>query len=449
MNEADATLASIEAAVNSAAALKADLLVLPECAYPAYLLGSAESYRSGGHLSGVAFVEWLCAQAARHAMHIISGFIEETKDSLYNAAVLIDAGGQEVGRSRKCFLWHMDRDWFRPGREIRAFDTSLGRIGIAICADTRVPEILATLVADGAGLIAVPTCWINGSRDPGCFDNPQVSFLIEARAREFGVPFVCADKSGLEIPGVGYVGMSRVVAAGGELLAEAPPTGETIVAARLELRSPSVPPLSDDHRRRLLDSTSPIPPFGEKPGKTLLAAVPGRIFLQHGAASPAGGWLNGRRSPGSGILVTHLPTGTCVRNGAKNESNPDGELIFSCDAAEMRTVGSARVGCLRGEEVRSFAPARVLALEGADVLAFVGVCGDPALLRARAIENRVYVVGAGESFAAIVGPNGELLAVAGPGGYARAEVDLAAAADKQVAPRTDIFAGRCVDTYCF
>jgi len=44
MNEASATLADIEAAIGQAAQRRADLLVLPECAYPAYLLGSAETY---------------------------------------------------------------------------------------------------------------------------------------------------------------------------------------------------------------------------------------------------------------------------------------------------------------------------------------------------------------------------------------------------------------------
>ena len=30
----------------------------------------------------------------------------------------------------------------------------------------------------------MPTCWINGSREPGRFENPQTDFLIEARARD-------------------------------------------------------------------------------------------------------------------------------------------------------------------------------------------------------------------------------------------------------------------------
>ncbi|MGB4257013.1 MAG: carbon-nitrogen hydrolase family protein, partial [Phycisphaerae bacterium] len=209
MNEAPATLAAIDAAITRAAHLRVQLLVLPECAYPAYLLGSVTSYRAGDHLSGEQFVEWLSERAARFRLHIISGFVEDTGQCLHNAAVLIDDHGREIGRSRKRFLWNADHDWFAPGNDIRAFDTALGRIGVAICAEARVPEVFATLVADGAELIALPTCWINAAREPGQFYNPQVDFLIEARAREFGVPLVCADKSGLELGAVGYVGQSR------------------------------------------------------------------------------------------------------------------------------------------------------------------------------------------------------------------------------------------------
>src|SRR5205085_9190046 len=132
-----------------------------------------------------------------------------------------------------------DHDWFAPGQEIRAFDSSLGRIGVAICAEMRDPELLATLAADGAKLLAVPTCLINTARDPGKYQNPQVEFVIEARAREFGFPIVCADKWGVELGEVGYVGQSRIVRADGSLAAEAAPTGDALIVSRVLLDRPA------------------------------------------------------------------------------------------------------------------------------------------------------------------------------------------------------------------
>jgi len=194
MNEASTTLDAIERMVAQAAEQGVQLLVLPECAYPAYLLGSIQSYRIGDHLSGKAFVARLCDLAARYSLHIVSGFVEDTEQALYNSAVFIDSTGREIGRRRKIFLWHVGHEWYSPGDKICAFDSALGRIGIIICAETRVPEILATLVADGAELMAMPTCWVNTANEPGKYANIQTEYLIEARAREFGIPFVCADK---------------------------------------------------------------------------------------------------------------------------------------------------------------------------------------------------------------------------------------------------------------
>ena len=104
MNDAAETLSALEAATRRAAQMRVELLVLPECAYPAYLLGSVTSYRAGEHLQGEAFVEWLSRKAAEHRLHIISGFVEDSGTCLYNAAVFISDTGRELGRSRKRFL---------------------------------------------------------------------------------------------------------------------------------------------------------------------------------------------------------------------------------------------------------------------------------------------------------------------------------------------------------
>jgi predicted amidohydrolase len=69
--------------------------------------------------------------------------------------------GQIAGIHRKCFLWDFDHDYFAAGEEIRPFDTSVGRMGVMICADARLPEIAATLVRKGAEVILQPTAWVN------------------------------------------------------------------------------------------------------------------------------------------------------------------------------------------------------------------------------------------------------------------------------------------------
>jgi predicted amidohydrolase len=436
MNEAPATLAAIDAAITRAAHLRVQLLVLPECAYPAYLLGSVTSYRAGDHLSGEQFVEWLSERAARFRLHIISGFVEDTGQCLHNAAVLIDDHGREIGRSRKRFLWNADHDWFAPGNDIRAFDTALGRIGVAICAEARVPEVFATLVADGAELIALPTCWINAAREPGQFYNPQVDFLIEARAREFGVPLVCADKSGLELGAVGYVGQSRIVRADGTTAAEAPATGGAVIAARVSRGRPRRVWLTEARREALLARREPAPAGDGASRRFRVAAMPGAV-------------ANTRYTGGMGESLFEPLARQDVKLLLARAFDIHA-LGFPTETKVFR-LGPARVGCVAGQWVRSFAAARHLALDGAEILLVFDAPADMALLRARALENRVFAMAVADRWAAIIGPDGEIRARTDESNLteAVAEIDLAEAGDKFVAPRTHIFAERRVDLYRF
>jgi len=411
MNEADATLAAIDARIREAAAQHVQVLVLPECAYPAYLLGSVASYRAGSHMTGEAFVQWLQRRAAETGLHIISGFVEDAGSKLYNSAVVIDSAGRELGRVRKRFLWHADRDWFAPGDTLRVIETRFGPVGVVICAEMRLPELVATLVAEGARYIAMPTCWINAARTPGRYWNPQVEFLIEARAREFGVPVICADKSGLEMPGFGYVGLSRIVRADGTLAAVAAPTGEELIAATVPLGPPRRIVVPRRWRERLLSDTSPVRSNDPDPEPMTVAAVPGALVEER-----------------SGDSMARAPT-----------------------TADVVSIGAARVGTVSGQAIRSFAAARALALEGADILMCFDMPEDPALLRTRAAENRIFLLGASDRSAVIIGPDGAILARSFPDNPIElvARIDLAEARNKKVAPRTDIFAERRPAMYRF
>jgi len=447
MNEADATCQALDRVIAAAAGQGARLLVLPECAYPAYLIGSVQSYRCGEHMDSEAFLAWLARRAAGHRLHIVCGFVEDTGRALHNAAVLLDDRGRELGRSRKRFLWNADHDWFEPGTGIQAFESALGRIGIAICAETRVPEILATLAADGAELIAMPTCWINGARDPGRYFNPQVAFLIEARAREFGLPFVCADKFGLEMAATGYVGQSRIVRADGTLAAAAPPTGETVVTADIAPTAARRVWLTDAQRRRLAGTAVLPPPSG--PRKVRLAAIPGAVVRARPGGPMADELFEPLRQQGVALAVIHVAHEAQAERLGMLANAFDLRALTWPDRLGVFQAGPARAAVLPARWVHSFVAARVAAQDGAEVLAVFDMPDDPAMLRARAMENRVYVIAAGATAAAIIGPDGEILDQTPPdlSREAVAEVDLDCALDKRIAPGTDIFAQRRPEMY--
>ena len=125
------------------------------------------------------------------------GFAERIGDEIYNAAIFLDTRGEICGKYHKVQLaegTHESWRYNRVGRQIRAFDTPLGRAGIVICNDRWNPLIVRTLVLDGARLIFIPSY---GSR--GKAQNATVL----ARARENGVPIVEAN-----------VGMNLIISQG-------------------------------------------------------------------------------------------------------------------------------------------------------------------------------------------------------------------------------------------
>ena len=407
MNESAATLDAIDWLIAEAQRQGAELLVLPECAYPAYLLGSVETYRTGDHLSSEQFVERLSRRARESGLYIVCGYVEDTGKALYNSAILLgpdgerSSGGQQLGNRCKSFLWGVDREWFTPGDNIKAFDTPLGRIGIAICAEVRVPEVIATLATDGAELIVVPTCWVNLSRQPGEFRNPQPEFLIAARAREFGVPFVCADKTGIEMT-MGYVGKSCIVDADGFKLVQAPTRGDALIVSTVTPTQAKRAIANDAQRARLLDERPPISPTRTQPTPIVLTAIPKEL--------------------------TDQKLQKQVRIETFTEANAH----------------------------HSFVAARAAALDGAEVLAYLNFDGTEVndlstlqLLRTRAVENRVFVVGIGvdkgTNKSVIIGPDGAIIATGTNETNetaAIATIDVAEASNKLVAPQTNVFAGR-------
>ena len=88
------------------------------------------------------------------------------------------------------------------------FETDIGRIGILVCADGRLPEIARSLMLNGAQIILDLTAWVSGGRTQQDLSTPQVEFLMPTRAAENGVWIACCDKSGIEAESIVYAGRS-------------------------------------------------------------------------------------------------------------------------------------------------------------------------------------------------------------------------------------------------
>jgi len=214
------TLALLDGLLAQARAAGATLALLPECVWPAYALGSRAMYaaaRAAGLPAPQELQAHLAGRARELGLYVCAGYVEEHGDALYNAASLFDPQGRILLTHRKCFLWDFDHDYFTPGNELQVADTPLGRVGILICADARLPEIPATLVARGAQLLLQPTAWVNAGT-PAMPWNPQPEFVIPSRAAEWGVVLASTSKWGTE-GDTTFVGSSLICDASGRTLA--------------------------------------------------------------------------------------------------------------------------------------------------------------------------------------------------------------------------------------
>ena len=196
----DHTLTMLEQAAREH---RPDLIVTPECTYPAYVLGSLQEFKEnypGDPLPRFANF------AREHRLHLCVGLAtpaeKDGAEVLYNEAVLLGPDGQLIGRTAKSLLWHFDNKWFCAGTEYSVFSTAIGRIGMLICADGRQPEIARSLALAGAQLILDPTCWVTYGTNLRQLANPQADFMLATRAWENSAWFVAADKVGLECDSV-------------------------------------------------------------------------------------------------------------------------------------------------------------------------------------------------------------------------------------------------------
>lgn len=215
----------------SAASAGARLIVLPEGTIPAYVVGvepldPAQIESAIGDLREIA---------RRHACVIVCGAARVENAIAYNGAVVVDADGTIAGTADKFFLWHFDRRWFAPGERIAPIRTAVGTLGVLVCADGRMPGIASSLVDAGAQILAMPTAWVTSGRNPHAFENAQADLLARVRAWENGVPFVAANKCGVERGCVAYCGKSQIVAADGSVAAIASQREPQALHARVEL----------------------------------------------------------------------------------------------------------------------------------------------------------------------------------------------------------------------
>ena len=189
--------------------------------------------------------------AASEGIGFYLGFAELTGDRRhYNSAVLVDAGGEIVGKYRKVHLpgdvepqpglrhQHLEKRYFEVGDlgfpVFSAFGT---RIGLALCNDRRWPETYRVMALQGAEIILIG---YNTPMDPALYPAGdelsafQNHLSLQSGAHHNALWVVATAKSGVE-DGARLLGGSTIVSPTGELVAVAAGSGDELVVADCDL----------------------------------------------------------------------------------------------------------------------------------------------------------------------------------------------------------------------
>ena len=224
--------------IDKAADSRPQLMVLPECVYPAYFISPqiVKNYLEF-QKSTLELIDEVKEKAKLYKCYIALGIVETDliENILYNSALLINPEGHEIGRFRKSFLWHFDSHWFCAGDQYPVFETEFGKVGMFICADGRLPEIVRCLSLQGADILIDLTNWVTSGFEKETLTSPQVEYMIPTRALENRVWIIAANKVGIEANTILYCGKSAIFSPDGQVVKIASSCQEEILYYEISL----------------------------------------------------------------------------------------------------------------------------------------------------------------------------------------------------------------------
>ena len=203
----DANLDTASAALKRVADQGAKLAVLPEmwsCGY---------DYRNLAELAKqtprvVETIQHLCAELK---LVTVGSLPELENGQIHNTAYVID-NGKLVGSYRKLHLFSTMREdqFLAAGNQTLVAETSVGKLGVAICYDLRFPELFRKLALDGAEIICLPAEWPKPRQE-------HWKTLLRARAIENQLFVIASNCCGVQGK-LDFFGLSQLISPLGNVL---------------------------------------------------------------------------------------------------------------------------------------------------------------------------------------------------------------------------------------
>jgi predicted amidohydrolase len=219
LGDIDTNLDIATAALHRVARKNCQLAVLPEmwsCGY---------DYRNMAELAGETprVLGKLQEECRKLEMVTVGSLPELDNGTVYNTAYVIDKG-ELVGSYRKLHLFSTMREdqFLGSGEQSLVAETSVGKLGIAICYDLRFPELFRKLALEGAEIICLPAEWPKPRQE-------HWKTLLRARAIENQLFVIAANCCGIQGK-LDFFGLSQLISPLGNILQIAAEDNTELVA---------------------------------------------------------------------------------------------------------------------------------------------------------------------------------------------------------------------------
>ncbi len=176
----------------------AQVVVMPECLDLGWMHDTVRT--KAAPIPG-STVDALSGWAHSFKIVVVAGITELAEDGMYNAAVVIDADGRIARKHRKLNELDVGQSLYRLGCDLAVAETSVGRIGLAICADLSpgANDFGRALALMRAQVILSPTAWfVPPDHDP--VREPYGRMWRDSYgsiSKRFGVPVVGVSSVGM------------------------------------------------------------------------------------------------------------------------------------------------------------------------------------------------------------------------------------------------------------
>jgi N-carbamoylputrescine amidase len=140
-------------------------------------------------------VQWLKSTSRRLHIWIGASFFEASGSDFYDTFVLMGPSGEEAGRVRKQIPAGPEAYFFRGETGSHVISTSIGKIGVGICAENYYCFAASQFLKESVDFIVMPHASPD-MRNGGGLPSPPGTRIASWYAKKLGVPVAMVNKVG-------------------------------------------------------------------------------------------------------------------------------------------------------------------------------------------------------------------------------------------------------------